>query len=391
MQDTIQKFGRWGKRSFLEMQMSLAPSSRKKFYNRKLNAREFWHGRTRLRSYPLFVQVGTNWTCNLHCPFCRREVEPYKEELKNLPPGRREISSIVLDKLVEILPYAIRFSLTPLGEPLMYSRLEYILEIHRKLGCRNLNMTTNGALLDKYRSELIVKSQVESINISLDTVHPDRYRSMRKGAELNQVLDGIKSLQEWKKKLDSPLPRLIFASTFMRSNIEDLPGLIELANELDVEAITVQLMDPENPEFEPEMLWHHIPVTLKVMEESFRLAKEKGVRLDTTIALRNLLSSAKETSPGMENKLLEMAPDLDTRGKSLVEKCRLPWESLLIDTDGEVRPCCWAGIRFGNLTSQSFQEVWNSVEAVKTRDLFLKNIIPGGCRNKHCRVEEIVR
>jgi len=384
---TIRNWGRWAKRKYRETLMALSPSSRKKRHNERLNRREFWHGLTRLRSYPLFVQVGTNWTCNLRCPFCRREVEPYREQLRTLPPEKREISSRVLEELNKILPYAIRFSLTPLGDPLLYTGLEDILETHRRLGCENLSLTTNGALLTDRRCELLVKSRVESIAVSVDTPDPERYRSMRKGTELSVVIDGIKRLEEWKKKLQSSLPRLVFASTFMRTNIGDLRGMIDLARELDIEAITLQLMDPENPDLEPEMLWHHIPLTIRILSEAVRYAREKGVRLDFTIAFINLISSVRNKTPELSRELFELLPNLDTREKTLVEKCRLPWESLLVDTDGDVRPCCWAAIRFGNLNTETLQEVWNGPQAMQMRRMFLENIIPGGCRNKHCRVD----
>ncbi|MDD4279650.1 MAG: SPASM domain-containing protein, partial [Candidatus Sumerlaeales bacterium] len=73
---------------------------------------------------------------------------------------------------------------------------------------------------------------------------------------------------------------------------------------------------------------------------------------------------------------------------SLLEQCRDPWSSSLIDTDGDCRPCCWAGISYGNLSDgRSFGSVWNGDVAREVRRMFLANELPEGCRGRHCRVD----
>jgi MoaA/NifB/PqqE/SkfB family radical SAM enzyme len=80
-------------------------------------------------------------------------------------------------------------------------------------------------------------------------------------------------------------------------------------------------------------------------------------------------------------------PTLDMRDKTLVEKCHYPWYFLLIDTDGDVRPCCWAVTSWGNLNKLSFEEVWNGEGARTMRQRFINNDIPESCRGRHCRVD----
>ena len=383
MVNSIRKFGRWGKRSYLRTRLALSGSAGKKYHNERLNWREFWHGRIRLNSYPLFIQLGTNWSCNLRCNFCRREIEPYKSQVRAIPSSEREISPAVLEAMKEILPYAISMNLTPLGEPLMYSGLDDILSIHGKLNCRNLALTTNGQLLSEEMSKKLVRAGTRELFISVDTHDPDRYRKMRIGGELEQLIRGVDNVRRWKEQWNREYPEITFCSTFMRSNIEDLPGLIELASRHGVSKIRVQLMEPETPDLEPEMLWHYVPLTARVIRESLEISKKAGVPLDLTLALKNLLSSA--NGDNSENSPLQKEQNM--RGKALVEKCRFPWNSIMVDTDGEVRPCCWAGIRFGNLNTQSFDEIWNGRAAIGMRKQFLKNVIPQGCKNKHCRVD----
>jgi cyclic pyranopterin phosphate synthase len=66
---------------------------------------------------------------------------------------------------------------------------------HLKSGALDeLTLTTNGSQLGKYAAEL--KSHgVERINVSLDTLDPDKFRAITRWGDLKQVLAGIKAAQ----------------------------------------------------------------------------------------------------------------------------------------------------------------------------------------------------
>jgi MoaA/NifB/PqqE/SkfB family radical SAM enzyme len=382
MHPLVRETGRWVKRAKLRVLRALGADKARR--NADLNQREIWQGRTRLDSFPREIQVGTNWTCNLRCFFCRRETAE-KERLATLRPDQLEIPEAALERLMRIMPYAEVFTLTPLGEPLLYSGLSRILERSRAAGCRNLHLTTNGNATSESLARQLVEGRVRRIYVSIDTAAPERYAEMRVGGDLGKVSEGLCLLNEQKARLGAPTPEIVFASTFMQRNIGDLAGLVRFASDHRVETISVQLMEAEDPIFEPETLAHHIPQTVESLCEARRVADEKGVELSIHLALRNLLSAHAEMCEAAE--LLADQPALDTRGQTLMDKCLYPWTFLVVDTDGQARPCCWAGLNYGNLAEQPFEEIWNSPEARDMRQRFLDNIIPDPCRGKHCRVD----
>jgi len=59
-------------------------------------------------------------------------------------------------------------------------------------GVQEVALTTNGQLLWKYAQELW-DAGLRRINVSLDTLRPDRYRTITRGGELGPVLDGIEA------------------------------------------------------------------------------------------------------------------------------------------------------------------------------------------------------
>ncbi|GEM_PF-1815122 len=429
---------RWARRAYLRRRRDSAVGEARKRLNAELNWREFWHGRLRLASYPRVVQIGTNWTCNLKCNFCTLTMDWFQAGLAARGPGRLAVSDRVEAVAGELLPYAEILTLTPLGEPLLWPGLGPLLERHAALGCRNLGLTTNGLLLKEGMAERLVRGQLAALTVSIDSNDPEIYAGMRVGGELRRVEAGLRRVNDWKARLGVPWPTLLLAGTFMRRNIGQLPAMVGWAKGLGFEDFKVQLMEIVNPEHAPEFLGRHVGLARRCVTEALEEARRVGLRLSLSLGFRSLLSAEAEGRPveiaaaseapaagpvraqgvpgtayvtgeghpdGLERAPQDgkdsagdvgsavgagptpLDPTIDLRGRTLIEKCSRPWYFLLIDTDGEVRPCCWSGGSWGNFNRQSWEEVWNGAEAQAMRRRFLDNYIPFECRGKHCRVD----
>ncbi len=78
------------------------------------------------------------------------------------------------------------------GEPLVRADIEHLLAELRALpGLRSLALTTNAVLLA--RKLPAIRSSVDSLNISLDTFRPDRFKALTHRDSLNDVLRGIEA------------------------------------------------------------------------------------------------------------------------------------------------------------------------------------------------------
>jgi MoaA/NifB/PqqE/SkfB family radical SAM enzyme len=391
----LREAARWGKRQHLAWKLDRASAEQSKFANAALNWTEFWHKQTRLLSSPRFIQVGTNWTCNLKCNFCRLTLNSTQQALKQLPKNELEISPTVLDSVLELMPKAEMITLTPLGEPLLYTKIGVILERHRQLGSRNLAMTTNANLINHDRARMLVEGGVTHLFVSIDSNDPDIYGNMRILGNLDRVEAALDSINYWKEKLHSELPSMTLASTFMERNVRQMPEMVDFAIRHRFISYSVQLMEVENPELNSEFLGNHLDLTREMVVQTLRRAEEASLDLRMNIALLNLLTSSLslpelkklEKSGNFVSSDEERINSVSTHGKHLTEKCHYPWYYLLIDTNGDCRPCCWAGSSYGNLNHQEFDAIWNGPQAITMRQDFLRNHIPKGCQHKHCRVD----
>ena len=380
MANPIIAAGRWAKRARLRALRAL--SSDKRRWNSELNWREFFHGRLRVHSYPRALQVGCTMACNLRCFFCMRTVELFRARLEEVKQRmEREISPAVLDQLLPLMPYVEVFDLTPFGENFLYPHFDRILETHRRLGCRNLSLTTAATLLTPTWAERIVRCGVQHVKISIEDSDPERYAAMRVGARLEQVIAAIQSLNEWKERLGSPTPRLTFAASYMRRNIERLPDLVRFAAAHGVPEIYVQLLElryNNDPEVRKEELIYHVPLLRRMVAEGEAEARRLGVSLVVTAPILNLLGQGKPD---------DAAPAAASKRRPLIQKCTNPWWWAYVDEAGNLWPCCWAKVSFGNLQERTFMEVWNSDAAQEMRRRFLADDIPNYCRGQLCHVD----
>ncbi|HBU06303.1 MAG TPA: GTP 3',8-cyclase MoaA, partial [Nitrospiraceae bacterium] len=82
------------------------------------------------------------------------------------------------------------------GEPLARKDVTNLTSSIKKIpGIEDLSITTNGILLEKYAARLI-ESGVDRVNVSLDSLRPERYREITRGGDINVVLRGIEAARK---------------------------------------------------------------------------------------------------------------------------------------------------------------------------------------------------
>jgi GTP 3',8-cyclase len=138
-----------------------------------------------------YLRISVTDRCNLRCNYCMPE-----EGIKLIP--RNDILSF--EEITEVVRCAVKlgidkFRLTG-GEPLVRKGIvELVSMISSIAGIRELAMTTNGILLEKYAADL-KKAGLQRVNISLDTVDPEAFKEFTRGGRLDDVLKGITAAVE---------------------------------------------------------------------------------------------------------------------------------------------------------------------------------------------------
>jgi len=82
------------------------------------------------------------------------------------------------------------------GEPLVRAELSKLVRMLSQIeGIEELSLTTNGVFLKKHAMEL-KQAGLSRVNVSLDTLKPDKFRYITRLGELEAVLEGIEAAKE---------------------------------------------------------------------------------------------------------------------------------------------------------------------------------------------------
>ncbi|MEQ8664821.1 MAG: GTP 3',8-cyclase MoaA [Rhodospirillales bacterium] len=140
-----------------------------------------------------YLRVSVTDRCDFRCVYCMAE------DMTFLP--KRDVLS--LEELDRVCSAFIRKGVRKLrltgGEPLVRRD---IMTLIRSLGRHlrsgdldELTLTTNGSQLQRYAHEL-VDYGVRRINVSVDTLDPERFHTITRRGNLDQVLAGLRTAKE---------------------------------------------------------------------------------------------------------------------------------------------------------------------------------------------------
>ena len=137
-----------------------------------------------------YLRISVTDRCNLRCRYC-------------MPPegiARKSHDDILrYEEIVRAVRAVVPLGLTRVrltgGEPLVRPGLPSLVRMLGAVeGLRDIALTTNGQLLAEHAPELH-EAGLRRINVSLDTLRPDRYRDVTLGGEIEPVFEGLDAVR----------------------------------------------------------------------------------------------------------------------------------------------------------------------------------------------------
>lgn len=291
---------------------------------------------------PLTASLQTNKWCNSRCEYCgiwkNTNDNPLVEDL-----------FLAVDELSELGVHMV--SLTG-GEPFLNRDLSQVVQ---RLSDRQIisSTMTNGLLLNPKHVEPILEGGLNSLCVSLDSIDPDTYKSIR-GVSLEPVLKGLKYIAN----IRSQYPSLFVFSVncvISKANINGVADLVDYCNNLDISVGFQPLHHSFESRYNPELIQFHEEDFSHLHEQIEKLIhmKENGSRIDNN------------------ESYLRGFPDFLVY-KRLPEGtiCTVGFTTISVDVDLNVRSC-WPKKPIGNLHSQKLTEIWNSQLYSQNRALML--------------------
>lgn len=136
-----------------------------------------------------YLRISVTDRCNFRCTYCMPA-----EGISLM----RHDEVLTLEQIAEVAKVgAERFGIRKIrltgGEPLVRKGIVALVEMLNAIDLIDeISLTTNGVLLVKYAAEL-KQAGLKRVNISLDTLSPDKFKVVTRGGNIQDVFDGIQA------------------------------------------------------------------------------------------------------------------------------------------------------------------------------------------------------
>ena len=176
------------------------------------------------------LRVSLTAACNYACTYC-------VPDGRRLVPAERELPADQMARAVELLIAAAGIDKLRVtgGEPLVTPKFDLFLQHVTRLGLSDISITTNGQLLLR-KLPVLIDTGLKRINVSLDTLDPERFRAIARGGDLASVLKGIDAA------LQAGLKVKINMVPLRRANHEQMLPLLDFCLQRGIELRYIELM-----------------------------------------------------------------------------------------------------------------------------------------------------
>ena len=132
-----------------------------------------------------YMRVSITDRCNLRCRYCMPEGIALV--------GMKEV--MTYEEIVRVCTIAAELGIRKIrvtgGEPLVRIGCPSLIRMLKEIpGMEQVTLTTNGVLLEQYLPDLLAAG-LDGVNVSLDTLKPERFKEITGKDELSAVLSGI--------------------------------------------------------------------------------------------------------------------------------------------------------------------------------------------------------
>jgi len=180
-----------------------------------------------------YLRVSVTDRCDFRCTYCMAEHMTFlpKKDLLTLEELNRLCSAFIAKGVRKI-------RLTG-GEPLVRKNIMFLVrELGKHVGdgaLDELTLTTNGSQLARHADELY-DCGVRRINVSLDTLDPDKFRSITRWGDFAKVMEGIDAAQRAGLKIK------LNAVALKGFNEAEIPELLRFAHGRGMDLTVIETM-----------------------------------------------------------------------------------------------------------------------------------------------------
>ena len=322
--------------------------------------------------------------CNLHCEFC------YVGDLLNIEGQWRQ--ELTIEALRRAFPEqdGLQVNLTG-GEVFMRKDILSVLALFEEKGYACGCLTTNGTIVTEERADaladLALKGFLKHISVSIDG--PRELHDVARGqtGTFDRTTAGLARLQAAARRKGAPL-RISINTTVAHESLETLDRMVDVAEELGIEAIGLNHLMYSTPQEVQETLGligtddASVIATFVTPDPMVQAGRVR----EQVAALREKCRARGIRFDMRPKVVTELVDSYYEPGRPLNGRCLYPFNWARVSFSGKVYFCPFIRVEVGDLTTQTLEEVWNGAAYVGMRKRLLDEQLFPVCR-RCCKVE----
>src|SRR5689334_3145690 len=177
---------------------------------------------TTIATLPRSIYIEPTSRCNELCQQCPRTLLSREDD--------RDLSFENFRLIVDQFPVLDRVVLHGLGEPLLNKDLSRMISYLKARGTYVL-FNSNGILLNAKRGQALIDAGLDEYRLSMDGATREMYAQVRGVDAFDKIWRNMRAFMTLQKEQKASKPAVSLWFTAMRENLNELPGLVELAYE----------------------------------------------------------------------------------------------------------------------------------------------------------------
>ena len=365
-----------------------------KALNREILELEVAEKKTEVSFYPVNLQLEHTDKCNAQCVMCSHYFTRNH--------GTAFAGEGVQNEVEKILPYVEKVTLQGMGEPFLHPDIIGMIDKYHGYGIK-MTCSTNASIMNAKLARAIHQGFYD-INISCDACTAPVYEAIRKGLKFSDFVENVRLLRSMGDGL-----RMQMAVVVMRQNIEELPGIIELAARLGFQAVTVMditvqmLLENQGDSLRnyPAVAEYYLRKAEKAAQKyklgysfpEYLLHLPKGRGLEEELEIMRNVENKPDSFAERLYQRYEASSFFEPRIRAALDEfavpsqyqcsgiCRMAVERPFVDVKGNLFLCCTNWMHYiGNICEDGgFEKVWNGEVMQKIRRIFYEGQLPKYC------------
>jgi MoaA/NifB/PqqE/SkfB family radical SAM enzyme len=295
---------------------------------------------------PTHYDIAVSVVCNIKCPFCPRQT--FGDEIR---------SGLMKDKhyapVVPHLDVSHRTGLYGLGEPFLNKSFFEFLSAAKAQHSYCMT-SSHGMSLTSERIDQVLDSGLDELCVSMDGATPRTFNFLRSGADFNTVVANVSELIRRRNARGQKTPRVHIACAISKYNVWQLNAMVRLTKRLGADKLAFSNLVLDFPEHA-----HASIVGTRIFRFNLARARRLAEKINLECVFFYQIPFPWKEQP---------APPVQA---GVRYGCPSAWRQIIVERDGNLKPCCYLDTSLGNSAERPMEEQFNSATGMALRQTFV--------------------